>query len=268
MYPERVGAYAPVGNRSQYDPNDRRLAGAGIGAGLGGALGNTVFNLFGAGRRNPANDARPYLEQGSQLYAQAPGAVAPYLNPYMQAGASQLQPLSERFASIMNNPGATLNQLGSGYHESPGYRFNVEEQTKAANQAAAAGGMLGSPAHQQELARAISGYANQDYNNYLGHASNLFGAGLQGSQGLAGLGQNAATNYADIIRQSLSNQAQQESNKANLAYEGGINDLQKKGGAYGSLGTGLGALAGLFLGGPAGAGIGGGLGSFIGDLFG
>ena len=173
---------------------------------FGGAMiGSGAGQLFGSGA-NPADSANKYLDQ-------IPGQTNQYLDPYSNAGKGQLGGLSDQYNSLMNNPGGKLNDIGSNYKQSPGFQFALKQALQGAGNAAAAGGMAGSPQHEQENMQTASNIASQDYNNWLQQATGLYGQGLTGSQGMANQGQSAAQSQADQI-------AQQLAQKANYGYEG------------------------------------------------
>jgi hypothetical protein len=211
-------------------------SGMGLGSMLGGLFGNSKW-------KNPADAGMGYLNQ-------IPGAMSPYLDPYASAGRNALGPLQQQYMQLMNNPGGMMNQMGAGFQQSPGYQFNVNQATNAANRAAQAGGMVGSPQEQQSLASNVSGLANQDYYNYLNKAMGLYGQGLQGEQGMANMGLQAGTTMANNLAQALMSQS-------NMAYAGQQNDNQHQGGFWSSLGGMLGGGASMI---P-------GVGSFMKDLF-
>lgn len=192
----------------------------------GGLAGAGLGMLFGG---NPASAAQPYLDQTS-------GDLTKWLGPYASAGINILPQLQNQYSSLVNNPGAFVNAMGANYQASPGYQFNVQQAQGAANRAAAAGGMAGTPMEQQNIANTVSGIANQDYYNYLNNTQNLFGAGLSGQQNIYNTGAQAGNSLAENLAQSLMAQAQ-------LAYAGQANQNEGLGGFLG----GLGSLAGSFL---------------------
>jgi hypothetical protein len=203
----------------------------GLSAG-GAAFGAGLGNLF-SNPKNPASAAQPYLNQ-------IPGTLTPYYQPYINAGNSALNTLMPQYNNLVSNPGQQLNTIGQGYQQSPGYQFNVDQATKAANQAAAAGGMLGSPAEQQSLATTVTGLANQDYNNWMNQALGLYGTGLQGLGNINTMGYGASNELAQSLANNLMSQAQ-------LAYAGQANQNQSKQGGWGSLiGGGASMLPFLF----------------------
>lgn len=175
---------------------------------------------------NPASHAMGYLNQ-------IPGYLNQYLSPYINAGQNALPILQNQYSQLMNPN--FINQFGQGFQQSPGFNFQVNQATNAANRTAAAGGMLGSPEEQQNLATTVSGLANQDYYNWLQHAMGAYGTGLSGEQNLYNTGFNASNNLSDSLASALMSQA-------NLSYAGQANQNQMFGGLIGGL-MGLGGDA-------------------------
>jgi hypothetical protein len=180
-----------------------------------------MMNLF----NNPANKAQSYLNQ-------IPGTITPYYQPYINAGTQDLGSLQQQLQMLINNPGGMMNKMGAGYQQSPGYQFNVEQATNAANQASAAGGMVGSPQEQQQLATTVTGLANQDYYNYLDHILNMYGMGMKGLGGVAKGGYMASNELAQSLANNLMSQA-------GLAYSGAANTNQAIGNALGFGGSNI-----------------------------
>jgi hypothetical protein len=84
----------------------------------------------------------------------------------------------------MLDPTALMQQIGGGYQASPGYQFQLGQAMKGIGQAAAAGGMAGSPMQQQQSGQVAQGLASQDYYNYLNRALGLYQTGAGGYRGL------------------------------------------------------------------------------------
>lgn len=195
-----------------------------------GAMSGAGIGQLLAGYTNPASKAMPYLNQ-------IQNQISPYLNPYMQAGQGAINNLQGQYGNLLNNPGGFVNSVGQQFKQSPGYQFQVDQATSAANRAAAAGGYLGSPQEQVGVAGTVNNLANQDYYNWLNKSLGAYGQGLQGEQGLGQLGFGSAEDMSNAIAQALAAQAQ-------LAYAGQADKNETKGGEWGEVLGGLGGAAG------------------------
>lgn len=182
---------------------------------LAGMLGG----LFQAGMPGSTGSANGYMNQ-------IPGYLKQYYSPYINAGLGELPSLQSNYGALTSNPGGFINSMGKSFQQSPGYQFQTSQALGAANRAAAAGGMVGSPQEQQNIAGVTNSLANQDYYNYLNHSMNAYGMGLQGEQGLYNTGFEASNDLASSLAQSLMSQA-------NLNYAGQINQNQQMGGGLG-----------------------------------
>ena len=99
------------------------------------AIGQLLYSL---NYKDPFDAANKYL-------GQIQGTISPYYNPYIKTGKYALGKTTGAYNKYMTNPADVINQLGQGYTASPGYQYNVDQATNAANQAGAAGGMVGTP---------------------------------------------------------------------------------------------------------------------------
>ncbi len=199
-----------------------------------------LSNLFGGGHNsNPANAAMPYLNQ-------IPGATNQYSQPFFNAGAGALPGLQEQYSGLLNNPGDKLNDIGSHYQQSPGFKFALEQALGAQDRQSNAQGMGGSPQNREYDTQLATNYANQDYNNYLGQATGLYNSGLQGQAGLAGMGQQSGQHMSDMIAQLLAQQG-------NMAFRGQQENNSQRNSLLGGLGQFAGAGLGAYAGGPWGA---------------
>ena len=239
-----AGAYNSANNGSFRQKLGDSLPG--IASGVGG-----LFNWLSAS--NPADAANPYLEQMQ-------GVAHQYMDPYVNQGNRAGGVLEGQYGNLVNDPTGMLAGWGSQYQQSPGYQWQVDQALGGANRAAAAGGMLGTPMHQQESAQMAQGLANQDYWNWMKNVQGLYGQGLQGEQGMYNTGFQGSQSISDAIQSALASQAQ-------LAYTGAVNEQQQKGGGIGNFLGGLGSIAGTFLGGPMGGMAGSAAGNALGSMF-
>lgn len=237
-----------------------------------GSIGSGLFNLYGTD--DPYASAEGY-------YNKIPGMLNQQYSPWINAGMGALPGMQEyqnrgnaagnqlmgQYNQMTNDPSGLLNRLGSGFHQSPGYSFQTSQALGAANRAAAAGGMAGSPEEQQQIAGVTNQLANQDYYNYLNHSQQLYGQGINGLQRTEGLGAmvgsdiynqgaGAANNLANSLGEAYMNQGNMK--MAQTQYNN-----QRKGQAYGQIWGGINNIfnpGGSMTGGSGWSGGGGGSG--------
>jgi hypothetical protein len=201
-----------------------------------GALGS-IFGAMGSnGFNNPQDAAKPYIDQ-------IPNSLHPYYDPYIQRGERAGNDLEGKYSQMMNDPNGLLQQFGSKYTQSPGFQFKLKQALQAADHAAAAGGMSGSPMHQQQEMQLANDIGNQDYNDYMSNIMRMYGLGEQGERNMYGMGYGASNEMGQSIGNALNSQAQ-------LAYQGAQAKNQKESqdqGFWGSLAGGLGSLASFLL---------------------
>lgn len=186
------------------------------------------YNPFSWGEEDNSNeDVQRYLAQMEPMLHR-------YYDPYIDMGKTAMGTLDEQYAMLLNDPAALQAMLGSGYTQSPGYQYNLNQAMNAGNMAASAGGMLGTPAHNEQMMGTASGLASQDYWKYYGNNQNLFNQGLAGTQGMFNTGFDATNAMAGGLGSMYGNQA-------NLAY----GNMQSQNQMLSSLLGGATGLAGL-----------------------
>lgn len=204
------------------------------------------MGIFGS---NPAKAAMPYLQQIPQF---GKDAYQPFINQGM--GAMSGQP---NYQEMAQNPTNFLNMLMGQYQPSAGYQHKLDNALKAGGAAGAAGGVAGTPYHQEHMMGLANSLLDQDMQQFLGNVLGIQGFGAQGLENQIGRGFNASGNLADYLGSAYGQMGQaafggqQSSNATRQALLKGL--IQA-----GAMGAG--ALAG----GPAGAAIGGQLGGMIG----
>ncbi len=163
------------------------------GALAGGGLG-ALSGLFGGGDEE---------RETNKLLDQIPDQLKQYLMPYINAGQGALGKVGPEYDKLMADPNELIKRIGGGYQESPGYQWRKDQGLNAIQNAQAAGGMTGTGQHQQMAGELAGNLANQDYNNYMNQALGLYGAGLQGNQGLAEMGQRSGSSLGENLAQML-----------------------------------------------------------------
>lgn len=158
------------------------LSGAGgVGAGAWGLTHSS---------KNPSTDTINTLNG-------IPGKVEPYYKPYQDAGKTALNTLQGENTGLLN--GTKQGELGSTYKESPGYQYALKSALQAGQNASAAGGMLGTPQHQEQNMDVASGLASRDYQNYMDRQTNLYNTGYGGTQDINNKGYDANKGMADTV---------------------------------------------------------------------
>lgn len=198
--------------------------------GLGTAAGG-LYGLYGGRGKNPADIANKYI-------GQIPEQTKPYYSPYMEAGKGAMGNLQNQYADLLG--GNVQNRLGENFQESPGYQYKLQQALSAGNNAAGAGGSLGTPMHQQFSMDTAHGLANQDYNDYLKNQLGLYGLGLGGNEGLNQMGFEANKGYSDTLANALSQQA-------GYGYSGQAGQNAARSQGLGNIFSGLGMAASSFL---------------------
>jgi hypothetical protein len=217
------------------------FGGNGGGNGAWGQIGQgagDIFNGLFGGRGTTPNTG-----QSNSYLSQIQPGIDRYLQPYIGAGQNAMGTLQGQYQNLMNDPGAMMKKIGAGYQQSPGYQYNVDQMTKAGNNAAAAGGYLGSPQQQEYMAGQIGGLASQDYNQYLNNAMGLYGQGLQGMGDINQMGYGASGQAQQSMSDMLKSQAQ-------LAYSNAMNKSNSNsssGNMFSKILGGLGSVVGGLL---------------------
>lgn len=201
-----------------------------------------LYSAYEQNKHKPSDAAAGYLDQ-------IPNDLKQYLGPYVANGLSQYQGLNQNYHDLMSNPGDVYNRLGSGFQQSPGFAFALKQALQAGGNASAASGLAGSPMATQNQMKTANDLANQDWYNYISNVGNLYGRGLQGSQGIYDQGVYAGGALAGGMAGARSSQAANASagsmfgnNQLNSmlgAGASGINAyLQRPGGISGGGGNG------------------------------
>lgn len=179
---------------------------------------------------NPANYANAELNK-------IPGIFKKYYQPYMEQGQQVDPQLMEQYAKMFGNPSEFFNQLGQGYQQSPGYQYALQQALGASGNAAAAGGLLGTPMHQEQNMQAAQGLASQDYQKYIENLMSTLGLGAQGLGEFSKRGFEAGTGLGSGL-------ANVQGQKAQYAYGGKAAENAAKEARRNSMIAGIGGIAG------------------------
>jgi hypothetical protein len=195
-----------------------------MGLGTGLALGGSLISADAAKKaaKTQADSANRSADMQMAQFQQTRQDFA----PWRDAGATSLAQLLERL------PELTKPFSMADFQADPGYLFRQGEGEKALQRAAAARGMLTSPASLQELLRYNQGLSsdafNNSYNRFTQDQSNIYnrlagiaGTGQAATQQLGQLGQQNATGLAGLLTSGAAARAAGTVGVAN-AITGGI----------------------------------------------
>ena len=152
------------------------------------------------------DDMSPYREVGNSALgrlAQLYGLDVPKQNRVIGAG----QLLTESKAATMakqNQTDTAANDSGgpdfSSFYESPDYQFAYDQGNRAVNQMLASRGLQNSGAEQKALTKFGQGLASQQYGNYVNRLASMAGIGQTATTQTANMGANVASNVASNQR--------------------------------------------------------------------
>lgn len=191
--------------------------------------------LFGK-RADPMAEANKYLDQ-------IPGMGRQYFDPFIGRGNRAGDILEKQFGSLIDDPTELINRIMGGYETSKGYQTQKDILSRELGATAAAGGVAGTPYHQQQQGEMIEGLLSQDMQNFLKNALGLYQTGLSGEQDLYGKGLQASGSLADLIGGTLSSQA-------GMAYQGAQDKNARRNALTSSLMGLAGQIGGALLGAP------------------
>ena len=187
-----------------------------------------IFDFLVGKKKDPTKESQPYFDKAMQGY-----------QPYMDVTQQLAQ-----------DPGAYLEQLMGGYHQTAGFQESQNEALRAAMSSSAAGGRTGTEEDMINQGMLSNRLTQEDMQKYLQNVSGLLGmglsGGLQGAGGMAGIYGTQA---------GMGAQQAQETNKGRNSIFSTMGGLAgAAGGAY-ATGTPQGALAGYNIGSGAGSNL-------------
>jgi hypothetical protein len=148
------------------------------------------LNTRGQGYINEgASASRGFLSQIPELY-----------EPYAASGAAARTTLDDALG--IGEPGGA-DRARAAFRTGPGYDFRVDESLRAAERAAAAGGMLASGNTMIELQNRGAALADQEFDSWLDRLERTVGGGMQAVGGQASGKTNQAQLEQEILAQKL-----------------------------------------------------------------
>lgn len=176
------------------------VAGAAV---VGAVSQNSAANKAAKAQKGAANAAIAHTEQN---YDRTKSDLQPYI-------------------TLGGNAVGTLNALNSGdasaFHADPGYQFAFDQGLQGLDRSAAARGSLYSGGHSADLIRYGQGMADQQYGQFYSRLMGLAGLGQNAASNLGSVGNGAAASIGGYLQNSGNAQAnaamQQGQNWSNLA---------------------------------------------------
>jgi len=155
-----------------------------------------------------------------------------FLSPYMDVGQGALSPLSAMLTGRSYDPETgeftelSPEERYASFEKSPGYQFRFDEGMRGAQYGLNALGSLASGGALKELSQYGQGLASSEYGNYI---NNL--------QQLAGIGQTASSQSANIATGTAGQIGQAQLGSANLAMQGRIARGQNQASTFATMGS-------------------------------
>src|SRR5690349_2560538 len=103
--------------------------------------GGAVAGFFGGGGKDPAKEARKYLDQ-------IPGIGREAYNPYIERGRRVGNIIEGEYGQLLNST-SIIDEIMKNFKLSQGAQYQKELLGKGIGSTAAAGGYAGTPEHQR-----------------------------------------------------------------------------------------------------------------------
>lgn len=193
-------------------------------------------SVFGTG--DPSKGAMPYLDK-------IPGVGKQYYNPFIDRGARAGNTLEDQYGKMMD-PTSFMDEIMKHYNMSEGAQYEQDKLGKGMAGTAAAGGVAGTPQHQQEFGEMAHKIMSGDMQQYLKNALGIQDRGLKGEENFFDKGFDASGSLADLIGGTYGSQA-------GLKFQGQQQQNMNRQGLMKALGKLLSTGAGAYYGGIPGA---------------
>lgn len=161
------------------------------GAAVVGGVSSVVAGNKAAGAQKDAANASVAEQQ--RQYDQTRADLTPWRN----TGQGALTKLGSLYGiNADGTTGAPSQAAITEFQNTPGYQFQLQQGTQAAERSASARGLLGSGAAMKSIANYAGGLADSTYNQYVGQLNTMAGIGQQATNTTAAAGQSAANNIS------------------------------------------------------------------------
>ncbi len=166
--------------------------------GMGSDIGTGVGDLWMSQQPNYSSAFDAYRQDLQQI----PGIGKQYYNPYISHGLNAMNQYGQMSSTMASNPTQDIANIMSHYQASPQYKNQMAAMQTGANNAAAAGGTLGTGAEQSQVMKAAQGLSANDMQQYLNNALGVQGQGMSGLQDMSHLGYGASSSLAQMLAQN------------------------------------------------------------------
>ncbi len=202
------------------------IAGAAV---LGGALSSSSA-------QNAANAQSQAADRASQEQAKALASAKVNSQAYVDQGTTAINALG----AGTSGPNADLTRqfTMNDFHQDPGYQFQLAQGTQAMDRSAAARGMLNSAGTMEGINAYGQGMANSDYQQALTNFTNNQQQRYNMYAGIAGMGNTANGNMAQIGMNAANQTGNNMMGAANASGAAGIASSNAMMGGANSLANG------------------------------
>jgi hypothetical protein len=191
-----IGGAALIGGATQVISGNKQAGAIKDSAAQSDATNRYIFDTIRADNAPQRDIGYGALGKLADMYGVPRPTTMPSTGPLGQSGGTPTM-----YGVQPTAPSSSMTAGFGGFQESPGYRFRVDEATKAIERSAAARGGLRSGATMDALQRRVQGVASDEYENFANRLASLAGVGQTATNatsaaGQAYAGQQTQTNMA------------------------------------------------------------------------
>lgn len=174
----------------------------GFAIGAAGAIGGSLISSSGANSaaKTSANAANASTALQSRIYDQTTANNAPFL----QTGTAALDQLAKSYG-IGGTGGTGAIDPNASFYQSPDYQFQLSQGIAGVDAGAAARGQLDSGATRKAEIAYGGNLANSNFNQYATRLQGLAGIGQAAASNQAAAGSNYAGQYTNTVSNAATN---------------------------------------------------------------
>ena len=177
--------------------------------GAQGGGGSGMLGAGGAGQQSPlfaflggmfGKSGDPYKDYMKQ-YQDWVNKAQNVQNPFVNAGTGAIGDY-QKWLSGMQDPSKFINNMMGQYQESPWAKYQQNQAMHAGQNAASAGGLIGSTPYMQQAQQSAHDISGQDMGNWMQNVLGINNQYGQGQNNLINYGSNAANALTNLYGQS------------------------------------------------------------------